>query len=161
MVETYFTRRQSSAIPIRTESPIISTRDNLMKLIDSAVSLFKKRLLEDDEENMLSFHTSVLTNLVPLVPMAKNLEPETFALHAMENRDFIGACRYTTFLETISDDDLTVQIRSFLKRLHPLLLKENPDSEKNLERIYDHPCLLRWFTRFYSLCSNIFHARPQ
>jgi hypothetical protein len=142
-VESYFTRRQFEALTSPADSPISTTRDNLMKYIDLAIPLFTKRLLENDEEINLAFHTSVLTNLKPLISLASTHEVETFVLRAMENQDFVASCRYTTFLEEeITDQILSVQIRTFLKRLHPLLLNaEEKDSRRILKEFLVIPSL--------------------
>ena len=65
----------------------------------------------------------MLTNLGHLRKLSINNGTETFILRAMESKDFVSACHFTTNLEKeVSNEALHTQSKLFLRRAHPIIV---------------------------------------
>ena len=109
------------------------------------MTMIQKRLLENEDENILANHSSNLTNVLQYRDLAKKFGPEAFALRATEMKDMIEACRYTTYLEPeVTDASLVKQLHTYFKRLHQFLVNEENTSAREIlqnflktEQLYD------------------------
>ena len=92
--------------------------------------------------------------------------PEIFAPRTSEKVNIVAVCRYTAYLDGVSDETLMKQVNVYLKRLQPILKAAILAAKDNQ---IDSRLILRQFmiesvrsnSRFYALHNNEFSTRPK
>ena len=58
--------------------------------------------------------------------------PAPFSLRIRNDHDLVESCRFLTSIDEVNDEALEKQLLLFLQRLHPLLLKNEIDSPREI-----------------------------
>ena len=154
-VESYYTRRNSQQ-PTNTTTPFENIHSQMIKFIDSAVPVFRARLLGDEQETHLASITSTLTNLKDLEQKAKEHNDCHFP-KSVDLDKFTNACRFVTdYPDSVTDEQLKAEINIFLTRLHPFLINGQDNPRQIFKRFFTNEQLYNSIPHFLQAVARSF-----